>query len=190
MEKKIEKTPEELERAELNLLVKRGVQFDIRLKILKREKGFKGHFKKPIFIEKTKTFEVQELTLDTLDRLSDIWLDMPMSEADLQDENNVLSVAKRIVKDNAKRMARIIAIAVLGEDYYITEQLSNGRMKRRTDEKELNRLADLFFHTIKPSQLITITAAITNVSYLSDFLNSMRLMSGARTTRPIVKSIE
>ena len=101
-----------------------------------------------------------------------------------------LAEAKRIAKDNAARMARIIAIAVLGEDYHVTEVCAGGRVKKYNDDTELDRLTALFFHTIKPSKLVGLSEAVTSVSNLGDFINSMRLMSGARTTQPRTERIE
>lgn len=101
-----------------------------------------------------------------------------------------LAEAKRIAKDNAARMARIIAIAVLGEDYHVTEVGTGGRIRKYNDDKELDRLTALFFHTIKPSKLVGLSEAITSVSNLGDFINSMRLQSGARTTQPRTERIE
>ena len=101
-----------------------------------------------------------------------------------------LAEAKRIAKDNAARMARIIAIAVLGEDYHVTEVGTGGRIRKYNDDKELDRLTALFFHNIKPSKLVGLSEAITSVSNLGDFINSMRLQSGARTTQPRTERIE
>lgn len=98
--------------------------------------------------------------------------------------------AKQIAHENAERMARIIAIAVLGEDYNITEVGTNGRIKHKQDDKELDRLTALFLHSIKPSKLVGLANTVTNASNLGDFIGSMRLMSGARTTQPRKGRIE
>ena len=136
-------------------------------------------------------FEIQEPTLSVLDRLSAIWVEMGLDEKRLTaGGTETLAEAKRIAKDNAARMARIIAIAVLGEDYHVTEVCAGGRVKKYNDDKELDRLTALFFHTIKPSKLVGLSEAVTSVSNLGDFINSMRLMSGARTTQPRTERIE
>lgn len=184
-----EKLNIELEREQLNLLIKKGVKFDVVTKIRKRKKGLKGFFQKPDILEETTTYEIHEPTLSVLDRLCEIWLDMALDEEALK-EGAVLIEAKKIAKDNAKKMARVIAIAVLGEDYHITEITRSGKVKRSNDDKELNRLTKIFFHTIKPSKLALLSATVTNVSNLADFITSMRLMSGARTTKPIDGRIE
>ena len=57
-------------------------------------------------------------------------------------------------------------------------------------ETDINKWTTLFFHTIKPSKLVGLSEAVTSVSNLGDFINSMRLMSGARTTQPRTERIE
>jgi hypothetical protein len=116
---------------------------------------------------------------------------MIIDENELNGESHeVIAKARKIVKGNAEKLARVVAIAVLGEDYYITEISGSKQIKRRKDDKELDRLTDLFLHSVKPSKLTVIAAAITNISNLADFITSMRLLSGARTTQPIKNRIE
>ena len=185
----VEKDNIELEREQLNLLIKRGVKFEVVTKIRKRKKGFKSFFQKPEISEETTSYEIQEPTLSVLDRLCDVWLDMAIDEEALR-EGAVIVEAKQITKKNTEKMARIIAISVLGEDYHITEVSRTGKIRKYTDDKELNRLTKVFFHSIKPSKLARLATTITNVSNLADFIASMRLMSGARTTKPITDRIE
>lgn len=181
----------EMEREELNILIKKGVKFSVTHKVRRRRKGIKGLFQRPQVTTVKEDFEIQEPTLSVLDRLSAIWVEMGMNEENLTAGGaETLAEAKRIVNDNAKRMARIVAIAVLGEDYHITEIGAGGRVKQYNDDKELDRLTALFFHTIKPSKLVGLSEAVTSVSNLGDFINSMRLMKGARTTQPRTERIE
>ena len=186
-----EKTDFELEREELNLLVKQGIKFSVTHKVHRRKKGVKGLFQRPEIVTVKEDFEIQEPTLSVLDRLSAIWVETEVNEDRLTaGGTETLAEAKRIAKDNAARMARIIAIAVLGEDYHVTEVGTGGRIRKYNDDKELARLTALFFHTIKPSKLVGLSEAITSVSNLGDFINSMRLQSGARTTQPRTERIE
>lgn len=185
-----DKDPVDLEREELNLLIQRGVKFQVTRKVAKRRKGFKGFFMKAETVEETSVYEIHEPTLAVLDRISDIGLDMALDEGVLQEGKAVIPEARRLAKQNAARMARIIAIAVLGEDYHITEIDRFGRIKRYNDDKELDRITDVFFHSIKPSKLAALSATVTSMSNLGDFLASMRLMSGARTTQPGKERIE
>ena len=180
-----------MEREELNLLVKQGIKFSVTHKVRRRKKGVKGFFQRPEVITEKEYFEIQEPTLSVLDRLSAIWVEMELDEDRLTaGGTGTLAEAKRIAKANAGHMARIIAIAVLGEDYHVTEVGAGGRIRKYNDDKELDRLTALFFHTIRPSKLVGLSEALTSVSNLGDFINSLRLMSGARTTRPRTERIE
>jgi hypothetical protein len=186
-----EKTAIEMEREELNLLIQRGLKFDVTIKARKRVKGIKGFFGKKEISEETMTFELHEPTLSVLDRISDIALDMVINADELKEGGEeTITKAKELAKENSKKLARLVAISVLGEDYHVTEITKSGKIKRRNDDRELDRLADLFFHTVKPSKLAGLASAITNISNLGDFIASMRLLSGTRTTQPRKNRIE
>ncbi len=179
-----EKTLQDLERDELNLMIQKGVRFSVSRKVYKRAPGPLGFLlpRRPETI--TETFVIQEPTLNTLDRLTEIWVQMDIPEGELTAGGyKTLAAAKRVAHKNTRRMARIVAIAVLGEDYYYTIQDANGRIRQKTDDKELDRLTDLFAHGIKPSDLLGLTQTVTSVSNLGDFIASMRYMSGAKTTQ-------
>ena len=185
------KTLIDLEREELNLLIKRGVKFDISYKVRRKKQGFRGFFQKKETLTINEIYEIHEPTLAVLDRLSAVWVEMGIDEDSLNAGGTTTLVeAKQIAHENAERMARIIAIAVLGEDYNITEVGTNGRIKHKLDDKELDRLTALFLHSIKPSKLVGLANTVTNASNLGDFIGSMRLMSGARTTQPRKGRIE
>lgn len=180
-----EKTLHEIEREELNLLIRKGQKFAVRYTITKKEKRLLGLRSRTVEEEHAEAFELKEPTLAVLDRLSAHWLEMTLDEKALESGGaETLAEAKRATADNTKRMARVIAIAVLGEDYHIkTVERGTGRIIYSNDDKELDRLTDLFFHTIKPSELVILCQRITNIANLGDFIASMRYMSGARTTQ-------
>jgi hypothetical protein len=165
-----QKTVQEIERAELNLLIAEGFRIEV------------------LAGKRKKVFKIAEPTLAVLDRISDISLGM----IEVKDDNNnadVFATARRAVRKNSKRMALVIAVVVLGESYYTTfpilKHVLNIGYRYR-----LRQLTNLFMHTITPSQLVELSAGITGVSNLGDFMRSMRLLSDARTTRPIRESIE
>jgi hypothetical protein len=186
-----EKTVDAIEREELNLLIQRGATFDVTIKVRKRTKGLRGFFGKKALAEETITFEIHEPTLSVLDRISDVAIDMVINNDEWRDiGQEVIAKARKTVKENAKKMARVVAIAVLGEDYHITETSKSGKIKQRNNERELNRLTNLFFHSVQPSKLAVITSTVTSLSNLGDFIASMRFLSGARTTQPRKESIE
>lgn len=180
-----EKTLHDIEREELNLLIRKGQKFAVRYTITKKEKRLLGLRSRTVEEEHAEAFELKEPTLAVLDRLSAHWLEMTLDEKALESGGaETLAEAKRATADNTKRMARVIAIAVLGEDYHIkTVERGTGRIIYSNDDKELDRLTDLFFHTIKPSELVILCQRITNIANLGDFIGSMRYMSGARTTQ-------
>ena len=107
---------------------------------------------------------------------------MEIDETRLQ-EADYLNAAKKMANKEAKRLAEVVAVAVLGEDYY-TAIDKGGYYKRTENKQELRRLKSFFLHTIKPSELFTLAVLITNVSNLGDFINSIRLMSATRTCDP------
>lgn len=181
----------EREREELNLLIQRGVKFDVTTKIRRRKKGLRGFFSRPETVNETHTFEIYEPTLSVLDRISALSLAIDIDEATIKAEGEAaITEARQVTKENIMRMARVVAVAVLGEDYHVTEVNRFGKVKKYNDDKELDRLTALFFHSVKPSVLVGLTAMITTMCNLGDFINSMRLLSGARTATPRKERIE
>jgi hypothetical protein len=177
-----EKTALEMEREELNLLISKGIKFSVSFTALRM-------FRKPA--AKTRTYEIKQPTLATLDRISALSVDMVIDKSDLQNSEEAISKAWLLVSENCRKLAQVVALAALGEDYCVRRfSLAKLRFIWVYRNKALSRLTDLFFHTIKPSQLAHLTAAITNISNLADFTYSMRLLSGARSTQPKTGRIE
>lgn len=173
----------EAEKIELNSLIGKGLSFDIERTVYKREQGFLGYFKKRVpEVEKLK-FTIQEPTLSTLDRISAEQIELRIDESIISGENGISEV-KNLAKNHAQRMARIVALAVLGQDYVISSS-SGSSVRYKYDDQKLNELSELFFQNIKPSKLIQLTMIINTISNLGDFMNSIRLMSASRTTIPI-----
>lgn len=172
----------EAEQNELRLMIQEGVTFDVEVTHYQRKPGFFGAFRKKERVTEKKVFKIKEPTLSTLDRLSALWLQMEIDETKLK-EADYLNAAKKLANKEAHRLAEVVAIAVLGEDYYITTE-KNGGYKRTEDKEALHNLTSLFMHSVKPSDLFTLAVLITNVSNLGDFINSIRLMSATRTSDP------
>lgn len=176
------------EQNELRQMINSGVTFDVDITYKKRKPGLLGFIRKREKVTEKKVFRVAEPTLSTLDRLSALWLEMTIDETKLKDAD-YLCAAKKLAAKEAKKLAKVVAVAVLGEEYYdVTE--SGGYFTRKPNEHRLNRLASLFEHTVTPSQLLTLAILITNVSNLGDFINSIRLMSATRTSDPMTSLIE
>jgi hypothetical protein len=160
----------ESERRELDLLLERGVSFEVQAGKRKR------------------TFRFNEPTLGTLDRLSRLWVEMVVDEALLNDHDVYLSASKKLVRGHARRMAEVIAVAVTPDAYSVSPVIRYFR--KILYEWRIKRLTRLFYHTVKPSRLFDLSCNIVAMGNLGDFINSMRLMSGARTTVPIKNRIE
>lgn len=176
------------EQTELRKMIGEGVNFDVDITYYRRKPGIWGYFKKRDKVKEKKVYTIQEPTLATLDRLSLIWLKMEIDETKLGDDD-YLRTARALANKEAKQLAEVVATAVLGEDYYIAT-FDGTTYRRKEDRKALRDLTRLFFHTLKPSELLTLAIIITNVSNLGDFVNSMRLMSAARTSAPEATRIE
>lgn len=176
------------EQAELRLMIDKGVNFDVEITHYRRLPGFFGFFRRRVKITEKKTFAIGEPTLATLDRLSDLWLQMEIDETRLQSED-YLKTARALANKEARRLAEVVATAVLGEDYYIATY-DGTTYKRKEDKAALKNLTALFFHSVKPSDLLTLAIIVTNVSNLGDFVNSMRLMCATRTSDPATTRIE
>ena len=176
------------EQTELRKMIGEGVTFDVEITHYTRKPGFWGFFRRRDKVTETKVYTIKEPTLATLDRLSLLWLQMEIDETKLGDDD-YLRTARALASKEAAKLAEVVAVAVLGEDYYIATY-DGTTYRRKEDKKALRDLTRLFFHTLKPSELLTLAIIVTNVSNLGDFVNSMRLMSAARTSDPEATRIE
>ena len=172
----------ESENTELRKMINEGVTFDVNVTYRRRKPGFWGFFRRRERVTEKRSFTIEEPTLNTLDRLSALWLKMSIDETKLGG-NDYLTTAKHMVAQETRTLAEIVAAAVMGEDYYDVVE-KGGYFKRTERKEELKRLTSLFVHTVKPSELFTLAVLITNVSNLGDFINSIRLMSATRTSDP------
>lgn len=172
------------ERNELNVLINKGMSFEVQDVEVQYKKYMWGLFKLKKLVSITRKFVIKEPTLGTLDRLSAEWLEFAVD--DMTTETiNVLSKARELVANNAERCARIIAIAVLGTDLLVPHVGFRGVVTYTEDTEKLDELTRLFIHKIKPSELYQIFLTIDTMCNLGDFINSIRLMSIQRTTMPI-----
>lgn len=178
----------EREQNELRHMINQGLNFDINVSYSRRRPGFFGRFRKREKITEKRAYTIKEPTLATLDRLSALWVQMEIDETKLG-EADYLATARNLAQKEARRLAEVVAVAVLGEDYYDVED-RRGSFQYKPNDARLQALANTFFHAVKPSDLFTLAVLITNVSNLGDFISSIRLMSAARTSEPIDNRIE
>ena len=119
-------------------------------------------------VERQRGFVVKEPTAFTLDRLSAEYIELVLDEAKIKEAPR--QEARKLYMKHSRRMARIVAIAVLGNEW--------------EDKKQLAEHTEFFSRWLKNSQLWELVQAIDLTNNLADFINSMRLMSSARTTMP------
>lgn len=174
----------EQERSELNALINRGVSFEVQDFKIQYKKYLWGLFKKKTLSPITRKFVIKEPTLGTLDRLSSEWIEMAIDEEAIKTEDGMIQ-ARIMAKKHALRCAKVIAIAVLGSDYLIPKIGKGGSIRYEEDAVQLEELTRLFARQIRPSELYRIYILISAMCNLGDFLNSIRLMSADRTTKPI-----
>jgi len=138
------------------------------------EKGSPIYVKKfPLFAKlsrnKTRKFIIREPYLDTLDRITEVFITMRMNEEAIRED--WFSEAKQMLKADAAKAAKVIALAVL-DDYFKIKFL-------------LGIYTWYFRCRLKPSDLKALTIKILNESNIPDFIDSIRLMSiNDRLTAP------
>lgn len=165
----------EQERKELRLLINEGVAFTVTYFAKVRKGGwwhrlFTWLLRKQdyTFEERKRSFVVKEPTAFTLDRLSAEYIELAIDEAKVKEAPR--QEARRLYAKHSRRMARIVAIAVLGNQWE-----NKAMLKEHTE---------FFSRWLKNSQLWELVQAIDLTNNLADFINSMRLLSSARTTMP------
>ena len=172
------------EKEELNHLINNGIQFEIECNEPVVIRGLFGIPRRKI-IKIKKQFKIEETTLSTLDRIGLESVELVIDEKSLKESDDSIVVARNIAMKQARRMARVVAIAVLGSDWEIPKSNRNGVIHYVENTKAIEELTDLFAHAIKPSQLNQLCLAINAMCNLSDFLKSTRLIATDRTTMPI-----
>lgn len=171
---KIDYNALEAEKKEIRLLIGSGISFvvnymeGVTVKI-PRWRWLKWLKKKATTQEpKQKEFIVKEPTAFTLDRLTAEYIELIIDEEKIKEAPR--QQARLYFQEHGKRMARIIAIAILGNDW--------------TDKEKLIELTDFIFKWTTNSQQHELVQAIDLTNNLADFINSIRLLSSARTTMP------
>ncbi|MCI6153796.1 MAG: hypothetical protein PUI84_04295 [Bacteroidales bacterium] len=169
-----------LEKNELSRLVDEGYSFMIQVPSRPKWYGLKTRS-----ILEPRKFTIHEPTLAILDRIARESIDIILDEEALKNSGaDTIQEAKAMALKHAKRCARILAIAVLGEGIYKQKILNNGGVSYREDRVRIERLATLFEHYIKPSKLVELFGAIIATMNLGDFIYSIRLIQTQRTAMP------
>lgn len=174
----------EQEKNELNALINKGVSFEIDDWDFEIKKLLFGLIRKRIPVKVKRKFRIEEPTLGTLDRLSAEWIEFSIEESKMSGDDK-MKKTKSLVANNTYRLARIVAIAVIGSDYLMPKYTSSNVVRYVENTHELRRLTNLFLRTIKPSKLHQLAVLIDLMCNFGDFMNSIRLMSADRTAMPI-----
>lgn len=159
----------------LSNIVENGIKFTINRSVKTRQKGLFKLLKPKITKQITEEYTIVQPTLGVLDRCSEIWLKFKLSELEGLEESKAMDAAYELAHRHAKDIAQVLSILVVGEQYYCDKEWG---------DKEIARLTELFYHSIKPSQVNDLALFINTVSGLVDFVNSMRLMQMSETTAP------
>ena len=146
------------ESLELDLLLDRGTVFKVT----------KTSWLSKLSKKKEREFFIKQPYLGTLDILSGLYVSMKVDEGEL--DKDPMGESKRLVRRSAKTCAMVVAVAVL-----------NSKWKIKLFAKIY---ANYFMWHVTPQYMWKLAITINNMSNLSDFTNSIRLMSGARTTAP------
>lgn len=172
-----------LEQQELNRLIEEGFSFtaEIERGVVLRSYLWGLRKKKGVKKEK-RTFTIEEPTLSTLDRLSREFIQFSIQEETLKEKG--MEAMKQFAHKHSLRCAKIIAIAVLGEDYLIPKMGKRGVSYKR-DDKALDKLSAQLARGITPSRLLQLTIALNAMCNFGDFMRSIRLLAAERTTAPI-----
>jgi hypothetical protein len=147
------------EKAELSTIIERGASFSVGCRSLLSR----------LIRKKERRFVIYQPYLGTLDYLSAEFIQMDFDQARLNGDG--YNEAKRLASVNARRCARIIAIAILN---------------RKLGIKYLTRpLASYLLWRVTPAKLYQLAMLISQMSNLVDFIGSIELMSiQKRTTDP------
>jgi len=178
----------ELQEREQQRLCDCGFHFKVTRKVKRRPKGIRRFLAKAAVEEETLTFKVYQPTLNTLDRMAPYMLKFQQYEDRIRevDESKYIDVAKSSVVE-VRNMATLVAIMVMGEDYYIYDR---GHYTR--DDAGLERLVEIMANHINPSRLLNLCEACLSVANLADFTNSIRLMAAetAAAVKPRENRVE
>lgn len=167
-----------LERDELSKLVSHGYSFAIEVKDrswfnLKRNKK-----------TSVREFTIHEPTLSILDRIARESIEIAIDEDAMKRSGiDAVNSAKEIALKHSKRCARVLAIAVLGEDIYKQRRRGDSFLYRE-DKVRIEKLSTLFEHSITPSRLLELFGAVISMMNLGDFIYSIRLIQTHRPAMP------
>lgn len=120
------------------------------------------------FGKKERSFTIRQSYLGTLLEISRVALKLDYDEKAISEA--AFTESKQLAKRHSKNMALIAAIAILNSRWGI-------RLWKRP-------LANYLFWRLTPQKLVQLSIVVMQMNNISDFINSIRLMSGVRLTAP------
>ena len=150
MDAEIEKLNKEKE--ELNRMIQGGISFELECDAIRKTRGFLGFPHREITKIK-RTFKIEEITLSTLDRIGVESIELDIDEKRIKDGDDSIKVSRQIAIKHAKRMARVVAIAVLGSEWETPKVVRGDIVRYVENTKAIDELTELFAHAIKPSKM-------------------------------------
>ena len=165
----------QLEYSEIQKLINDGFPIKISYQEITNKKWWQ-FWKKPEVKNVEETFVIKELTLSILDRIALESIELRENDDDFENEESI----KRYSRKHYKRVARIIAMAMLGENLEIAVKDSFGNLNFKVNEKELQRLTNILMKVCKPSMIYGLLDIIDIESNLTDFKNSTRKLTAVK----------
>ena len=163
----------DIQREEIKTLIEAPYEFEVEYnkKAIVQEKFFFDliPYEKKVTQKVKEKFKIKPCTLSTLDRLCQYQIELFIDESKLNDEVEIFNQTKLIAAKNAKLMANIVAVAVLGIDY---------------SKSKFKRVSTILYNSLTPAKLFEIINEILKSQDLTNFTNSTRLASIKMTISP------
>lgn len=154
-------------------LENKGFSFSIKFRQVKRPWLLGNRY-----AEVEKTLTIRHNTLAVLDLISKECQRLKFDPHAFETKDlKVFAEARKLVSEHSRTMAKIIAIASMGEECFVITPHGDYQVR----EKEIKRLQDQIYVSLGFDELTTICDKITGHSDLANFINSIRLMGTIQT---------
>jgi len=170
------------EKQELAALIGKGFEFTLPIVEYVKPKGLFGILKQPIKTTRIETFYIKEQTFLSLARISNECIEIFIDDSNVE-LNRYLEFAKQIAHKYNENVIRVIALAIMNQDYFVKKNI-RGRFVKVVDSERYDELIGVLSDNLTPSQTAQIFEGINLMMNLSDFMHSIRLMSANRIAAP------
>lgn len=171
----------EKELTQIDSLLERGIEFQVPTK----------SFAERLIYGKNRKFEIAQLCFGALDLVTNELLHINIDDEAVK--NSPLEEADRLASENAYRLSRIVAIAVLNDKLVTAKGFNGGNIVfTKPNLKKIDRLAKYFMWRLNSQTMLQITLIVRQLMNSADFMNSIRLIKGTirRTTQPAADLVE